>query len=356
MEHLPSLMKAYRFNPFSREFTLKDIPVPKPQPNQVLIRVLAAGVCHSDVSALYHPDAVQLWPPLEGDTFTMGHEGAGEVVELGSDVAKAYPNTGVGAYVAINFGCNACGMCKGGRQNLCVDHPFHGLGLDGSWAEYIAVDASIAIPIKRDISPEVAAVATDAVLTPYHAMKSVGKVQAGDTILIMGCGGLGQNAIQIARNCLQAGTIIACDIKAESLQVAKELGADFAVHPDHLPDLVQKNQITIDVAFDIVGVQTTFDQIVNAIPSGGRIVLVGIGAHFVQFHVQVAIVKEIQILGCFWGTREEFVEVMEAISDGKITPRVESRDFKECSEVLEDLRDGRVSGRAVIRWGYDKEI
>lgn len=357
MVPLPSVMKAYRFNSKTHELTLKDIPVPKPRPNQVLVRILAAGVCHSDVSAVFHPEAVQLEPlPDEGDTFTLGHEGAGVVVELGSAVAENYPEITQGAYVAIHDGCDTCNMCKGGRQNLCVEHPLHGLGSDGTWAEYMVLDAHAAVPVKRDISPEIVAVATDAALTPYHALKNIGKVRPGDTVLIVGCGGLGQNAVQIARNCLGAATIIACDRKEESLQVVREGGADYAVHPDQLEELVQKKRLMIDVAFDFVGVQATFDQVVGLIPSGGKIVLVGIGSHFVKVHLQVAIVREIQILGCFWGTKGELAEVLEAIGDGKIKPRVESRDFDECVRVLEDLRDGKVSGRVAIRWPYRNKL
>ena len=356
MNALPSEMKAYRFNPVTRELVLKDIPVPRPGPNQVLVRILAAGVCHSDVSAVFHPQAVQLEAPPNSDTFTLGHEGAGVVVELGSTVSENYPDITQGAYVAIHDGCDNCNMCKGGRQNLCVDHPLHGLGSDGTWSEYMVLDAYAAVLVKRDISPEIVAVATDAALTPYHALKTVGKVQVGDTVLIIGCGGLGQNAVQIARNCLGAKTIIACDRKEESLQIVRENGAHYAVRPDQLPDLIQKKQLVIDAAFDFVGIQATFDQVISLIPSGGKMVLVGIGSQFLQIHLQVAIVREIQILGCFWGSKGELGEVLEAIGDGKIRPKVESRDFGECLKVLEELRDGKVSSRVAIRWPYRNKL
>lgn len=356
MEALPSTMKAYRFNPITHELVLKEIPIPKLRSDQILVRILAAGVCHSDVSAVFHPDAVQLDPPLEGDTFTMGHEGAGVVVELGSDVVGKYPHITQGTYVAVHDGCDTCGMCKGGRQNLCVEQPLHGLGSDGTWAEYMAISAHSAVPVKRDITPEIVAVATDAALTPYHALKTVGKVQSGDTVLIVGCGGLGQNAVQIAKNCLGAKIVIACDRKEESLHLALEGGADYAVPPDQLEELIRKEQFTIDVAFDFVGVQATFDQVIALIPSGGKVVLVGIGSHFIKVHLQVAILREIQILGCFWGTRGELAEVLEAIGDGKIKPRVESRSFDECIQVLEELRDGKVSARAAIRWPYRNKL
>ncbi|CAL1694507.1 unnamed protein product [Somion occarium] len=347
-------MFAYRFNTKTQNLSREEIPIPKPRSDEVLVKVTASGVCHSDVSALYHPETVQLQVHTGGDTLTMGHEAAGTITELGSEVEEKYPELAVGTQIAM-LGpnpCNedSCEMCLANKGNLCGARGWYGLSIDGAWAGYVALRASSVVPIppNTQILPEVVAVATDAALTTYHALKTIGNVQAGQTVVILGCGGLGQNAVQIAKHCLGAGCVIACDLREQSLEVAKEGGADHTTYPNNIENLVRRLNLSVDIVLDCVGIPSTTETAANIVKRGGRIVSVGVGAKTLQVPLVIAIGKEIQILPCVWGTKSELAEVLEAIAQGKIKPQLETRPFEDCFKVLEELRDGKLKSRVVL--------
>ncbi|KAK7695031.1 hypothetical protein QCA50_002219 [Cerrena zonata] len=347
-------MFAFRLNTTTIEITREEIPIPVPKEDEVLVKVTAAGVCGSDVSAVYHPERVQLRALTGGDSLTMGHEAAGVVTELGSGVAANYPELVVGTHVAMlgTNPCNedSCDACLVDRGNLCWSKGWYGLTRDGAWAAYVAIRASSAVPVptKVTIPPGVVAVATDAVLTPYHAVKTIANVRAGENVLIIGSGGLGLNAVQIAKNCTEAACVIATDLREQSLGLAKEIGADHAVLPDKLAELISTHKLRVDVVVDFVGIPSTIKTAVTVVKRLGRVVIAGIGANVFEIPRQTAMAKEVQILPSMWGTRSELVEVLGAIGEGKITPKVETRPFDECIKVLEELRDGKLKSRVAL--------
>lgn len=260
----------------------------------------------------------------------------------------------VGTYIAV-YGANgcfeaSCRECSSGMDNLCPNTSWIGLGRDGSWAGYAAIPASSCVPVPgtpATIAPAVVAVATDAVLTPYHALKACSRVQPGQTVLCLGVGGLGLNGVEIAKNCLGA-TVIACDTRHSSLNQAKELGADIALTPDALIGYVKEHKLSIDVVADFCGTQQTFDLASQAVAPGGIVHIVGLMQPTIQITPLNMMAKDMTVKVSFWGCKHELVEVLQAIKDGKIHPHVQTRSLEDCEKVLEEMIAGKLKSRIAL--------
>lgn len=347
-------MVAYRIIPGLTEPQRTILPIPTPGPDEVLVKVLASGVCHSDVHLLD-------WSatrPFSQATHTLGHEGAGIVVRVGERVAQETQTLQVGTYVAV-LTTNACGQpectrCSRGFANVCFARPMLGIGADGSWAEYVVARASTVVPVPGNnpkserLSPSVVAAATDAVMTPWHGLKRAAGVREGQTVLIFGCGGLGINAIQIAKNVLGAGVVIASDIREESLTIARSLGADYAIPPAALKGLLEEKGLEVDVAVDLVGKQVTLDSAVDVVRTGGVILLLGLGDDAVSVNPLAVTTKQLTISGSFGGDFHDLEECLHAIDEGKVVPEVENRPMDECAQVIKDLAAGRIRTRIAL--------
>ncbi|KAI0645722.1 alcohol dehydogenase [Trametes meyenii] len=349
------LMIAYRFVPGKDEPQREIVLVPTPGPGEVLVKVLAAGVCHSDIHLFERPESR---PPVQ-NAYTLGHEGAGIITAQGRSIAsdpRAVSRLALGTYVAILMlnTCGQCTKCARGLTNLCFDPPMIGLGVDGCWAEYVVVRATCVVPVPGNdpqsarLPPAVVAVTTDAVMTPWHALTRVARVKPGQTVLIFGCGGLGTNAIQIAKHALGVSTVIATDVRTESLALASKLGADFAVTPDRLKGLLRENGLAVDVAVDLVGVQATIDAAMIYVRAGGTIVFVGQGSNKVSISIMATTTKQLEIKGSFAGDYRDLEECLQAVAEGKVRPEVESRPLEECVEAVRALARGGVKARIAL--------
>ncbi|GJE87709.1 zinc-binding dehydrogenase [Phanerochaete sordida] len=351
----PKTMMAYRYVPNELNPVAQRIPIPIPAADEVLIKVLAAGVCHSDIGILLPGDSINGFVPRS--TFTLGHEGAGTIAELGSAVASTHPNLKVGDYVAVWSGkpCaqHSCAACAAGHDNLCVftTGAIHGLGLDGTWAEYIVLHAGSAVRVPASparVPPRVVCAATDAVLTPYHALKTCCGVRARDTVLCMGLGGLGVNAVALAKRVFGVACVVGCDTRASAQDDARAAGADYAVGPDALLALLAEKHLDVDIAIDFVGVQTTFDACFAAVRPGGTAHIVGLGTDAVEYRTLKLMSKDLTLKTSFWGTRAELAEVLQVVADGLLEPKVTSRPMSQCVEVLDNLRAGKVQARVAL--------
>lgn len=278
---------------------------------------------------------------------------AGIIAELGSAVRDEHSELTKGTYVAV-YAPNSCFQpsctaCASGHTNLCKAHLCLGLGQNGCWAKYLAVRASCVVPIPagpQALPPAIAAVATDAVLTPYHALRT--SVKEGQTVLCLGAGGLGLNAVAIAKNCCGASSVVACDTRESSLLQAAGVGADHTAHPDDLLKYLADNEVLVDVAVDFVGTQATFDLCFAALRPGGMINIVGVAGKPLQVDPVIMMAKEMTSRVIFWGRKEELVEVLQAIADGKLRPMVELRPMSECVQVLQELHEGKLKNRVAL--------
>lgn len=261
----------------------------------------------------------------------------------------------MGTYVAIHaldscpISASACTNCLRGFSNICEGRTY-GITHDGSWAPYAAVHASsvVRVPTGPDrIPPEVVCAATDAVITPFHAMK-ICRLGPAHTVLCVGVGGLGLNGVQIAKRLMGARCVIACDTRTVALENARAAGADHVVHPDELLSLVSEKDLLIDFAFDFVGTQKTFDACMAAVAVGGTIHSIGISAQTLVASPTMRMAKELTLKASQYGTREELGEVLQAIADGLLSPQVSTRPMSECEQVLDALREGKVQSRVAL--------
>lgn len=350
-------MIAYRFIPGLKEPQRQIVPVPIPGPDEVLIKVLAAGLCHSDIHILDESDTT----PLAPHPFTLGHEGAGVISRLGDAVASnpaSAQRLAVGTYVAVLLtnACDTpkCARCGSGLENVCFSRHLLGLGADGSWAEYVVARAYTVVPVPGNnprhprLTPAVVAVATDAVLTPWHALKKVGRVRPGQTVLVIGCGGLGSNAIQIAKHALGAAVVVATDIREDSLALARKIGADYAVPPAELKTLRDAKGLTIDVVVDVVGIQASMDGAAELAKPGGTVVLIGQGQKSVAISPATMAMKQLTVKGTFVGDYKDLEECLHAIGEGQVVPEVETRAMSDCVQALKELAAGKVRARVAL--------
>ncbi|KYG68014.1 alcohol dehydrogenase [Bdellovibrio bacteriovorus] len=331
-------MFAARYVPGEKKLSLTDIPKPRPGPRDVLLKIRAAGICHSDLHVL----AGEVPYP---HTFTMGHEACGEVVEKGNEVSADIKVGGLYAVHGPNP-CGDCTYCRTGHDNLCngPGRTFVGLGQDGAYADYLVVPARNVVEVPKGVSPEVAAVATDAVLTPYHAIKTLGEVQTNSKVLVIGLGGLGINGVQVA--VALGAKVTATDLRESSLELAKKFGANETVNSKEIDKKIKP--ASFDVVIDFVGRDSTFTQAQTFVRPGGTIVLVGLGSSHVPVISTPLISYQVRVQGAFWGTHQEMHEIFQLIDEGKIKPQVETAPMKDVNHWLEELEAGRVKSRMAL--------
>jgi propanol-preferring alcohol dehydrogenase len=326
-----------------------DIPEPEPGPGQVLLKVLAAGLCHSDLAVMGLP--VRRLPfPLP---ITLGHECVGRVAALGPGAR----GVGVGDVVAVYgpWGCGACPSCVAGRENYCpharrlgIQPP--GLGAPGAIADYMLVDdARHLVPI-GDLDPVAAAPLTDAALTPYHAIRRVlPRLGPDSTAVVIGSGGLGHIAIQLLR-ALTAARVIALDVSPDKLDLARAVGAHEALL-SNADAPVRVRQLTDGLGaraiLDFVGVDSTARAAVAMVATDSDIVHIGMGGAGIATGFGL-VPPGVSVTAPYWGTRTELLEVLELARTGALTVHIEQFGLDEAPLTYERLRAGTIAGRAVI--------
>ncbi|MEU1147757.1 NAD(P)-dependent alcohol dehydrogenase [Streptomyces sp. NPDC005863] len=342
-------MKAVQYRGAGAAPEVITVPRPAPGPGQVLLKVTAAGVCHSDIAVMSQPDEALGFPlPL-----TLGHEGAGTVAALGEGVTGLALGDSVAVYGP--WGCGACLMCAQGKENYCtraaglgIRPP--GLGAPGAIAEYLLVDDPRHLVPLGGLDPVTAVPLTDAGLTPYHAIRtSLPKLTPGSTAVVIGTGGLGHVAIQLLR-ALTPARVIALDVTEEKLRLARAVGAHEAVLSDPAAaDRVREltGGLGAQAVFDFVGAPPTAATAIGcaAVESDVSIVGIGGGAVAVGFGTTP---YDTAVRSPYWGSRAELIEVLDLARSGVLDVHVETYALDDAPRAYEDLHAGRVHGRAVI--------
>ncbi|KIW79867.1 hypothetical protein Z517_06482 [Fonsecaea pedrosoi CBS 271.37] len=324
-----------------------EIPVPSISEDGLLVKIRAAGVCHSDINLIKFEVKTGSW---FRDKYTLGHEGAGEVVRVGPNVK----NFRVGDMVAIHpgAGCmqSTCRPCSIGQTQFCERGDHHGVGEDGSFAPYIAIKAASAIKMPLNVSFAEGAVAMDSIMTAYHAVVQRAAAQNEETVLLYGLGGLGFSALQIL---LHIGSrVIVVDQKQTVLDQAVKFGVkeEDVVPPEtqNVAEWIQKKGLVPDKAIDFVGSSGTFKASCEAVRPGGTIVLVGMFEDSVTFYHRRGIRKGLNVLCSLGGTYADAAKGLELVSAGVISPQVELRSLFDLPQALYDLDCGKVKGRIVL--------
>ncbi len=327
------------------------MPVPEPGPGQVLVKVGGAGACHSDLHILEMPKPQGKSPFAL--PFTLGHENAGWVEELGPGVTGFMPGDPVIVYGP--WGCGLCMNCRSGLENYCQRSGGPtpgGLGArDGGMAHYLLVPAARFLVPLGDLDPRDAAPLSDAALTSYHAIKrSLHVLGPGSAAVVIGAGGLGQMAIQLLRALSGATTIIAVDTTTDKLEIAKRMGADeMLVSGDaavqRIMDMTQGQGA--ELVLDMVGVDPTLAMAAAVSRVLGHLTIVGIGGGALPVNFQSPR-HECSVSSPFWGSIPELLEVVSLAQAGKISLLVEHFPLDRAAQAYQLLHDGKIFGRAVI--------
>jgi propanol-preferring alcohol dehydrogenase len=330
---------------------LVEIPDPTPGPDEVVVQVGGAGLCHSDLHVLALPFEVFPLP------LTLGHEVSGHVATVGSSVQGW--SGGEPVLVHLAWGCGTCRQCVAGRDNACAmfgrhgTPPAPGLGPPGGMAEYVVVPARHLVAL-GDLDPVTSAPLADAGLTPYHAIASeLGRLVPGSTAVAVGLGGLGHMGVQILK-ALTPATIIAVDLDEAKLAVASRLGAEHTIVSDGSTAatvLELTGGYGADVVFDFTGVQPTVDLAVACVAPTGAIRIVGLGGGALTYPAggdPFSLPWGVSVTRAYGGTRRDLDEVVALARAGALHVEVEQHPLDDGIEVFHKLERGEVAGRAVL--------
>lgn len=336
-------MKAAVVNRLGEGLSVEDVAVLEPGPGQVLVKLVATGVCHTDLHA-----ADGDWPVKPTPPFIPGHEGVGEVVQVGEGVTDLHPGDMVGnAWLA--YACGDCEYCRTGWETLCEQQKNSGYSVDGSFGQYMLVDASFAARIPEGADPQEIAPVLCAGVTVYKGLK-VSEARPGQWVVISGIGGLGHVAVQYAK--AMGLRVAAVDIADDKLELARKYGAEVLVNARN-EDPAQAIQEQVGGAHAVLVTAVhpeAFGQAIGMTRRGGTIVFVGLPPGDFPAPIFDIVLKALTIRGSIVGTRQDLAEAIDFYDRGLIHPNFTTRNLEEINDVMGELRDGRVDGRVVI--GY----
>ncbi len=298
-------MKTVRLTAIGRPLALQEVPLPEYGHGEVLVRIKAAGICHSDA---HYRAGVSSTGPLPQ---TLGHEIAGVVEAVGPGVTRVRPGDRVCLHYLVT--CGQCHHCNRGQEQFCVHGQMLGKHRDGGYAEYIAVPERGVVALPDEIPFEHAAIMMCSSATSFHALRK-GRLQAGETAAVFGAGGLGMSAIQLARG-LGALTVYAVDINPDKLALAEHFGA-IAVNASQADPVAEIRRLSggrgVDVALELIGLALTMRQAVQTLGIQGRAVLAGIADRpFEVDSYRELLGNEGEIIGCSDHLLQEFPLLIE---------------------------------------------
>ena len=339
---MPDFMKAAVLEEYQKPLVIREVPYPKPGRGEVTIRILASGLCASDL----HLQDGRI--PSSHVPYIPGHEMVGEIYELGEGVDRPLGQRVLGF---IDITCNTCRLCTSGRANLCLSLKRLGFELDGSHAQFCRLPAQNAVPICPEVPVEKAAVIPDAVACMYHAIREKGGVRAGDRVLILGVGGLGIQGIQILK--YFGAEVSVTSRQDQKLEIARSFGADLCINTGRQDLTEEIRRFTggemCDVVLDNIGIASTIEQSLQVLRPAGRVVVIGYADQEFTAVYQHIMLKEKEIVGCRASNLHELKEVIRLVERGVIDPYIyRTYPFEAINQALDDLRNGKSLGRTVL--------
>ncbi len=336
-------MKAAVFHGPQRPLEIAEVPDPRPARDEVLVRVAGCGLCHTDLHYIDHGVKTFKPPPL-----ILGHEAAGVVAELGPGVT----GRAVGDRVLIPsvLGCGQCDYCRQGRENLCSQMVMLGNNIDGAYAELVVVPAKELLLVPEALPLERACVIADALSTPFHAVRRRAKVQLGESVVVVGCGGVGLNVVQCAA--AAGGRVIALDLNDARLDLAKRLGAGTVINTTGMDRVDKKiRELTgggADVAIEAIGSPATIELAFGLLRRGGRLCVIGYSQEPVSLPAARLMYHELEIVGSLGCGAGEYREILSLVAAGtlQLEPIVSGTiPLADINEGLDRLRRGQG-----VRW------
>ena len=335
-------MKAAVVRAFGKPLTIEEIPIPMPGPGEVLIKVMATGVCHTDLHA-----ANGDWSGRPALPFVPGHEGAGVIAALGPEVTRLKEGDPVGV-AWLHDACGACEYCMTGWDSLCESQHNTGYSVNGSFAEYVLGAAPYVGRLPNN--PDFAQMAPIlcAGVTSYKAIKET-EAKPGEWIAISGVGGLGQLGIQYAK--AMGLHVAALDVTEEKLALARATGADVTVNAKSADAAAQIVKRTGGGAHGVMVTAVSpaaFAQAINMVRRKGTISLVGLPPGNFATPIVDVVMRRITLRGSIVGGREDLAEAIAFAAEGKVRAEIRKTKLENINQVFDDLKAGAVNGRVVI--------
>ncbi|HGD4942222.1 TPA: alcohol dehydrogenase AdhP [Streptococcus agalactiae] len=334
-------MKAVVVNQASTGVEVVEHDLPKVGHGEALVKVEYCGVCHTDLHVA-HGDFGQVPGRI------LGHEGIGIVEEIGEGVTSLR----VGDRVSIAWffeGCGHCEYCTTGRETLCRSVKNAGYSVDGGMSEYAVVTADYAVKVPEGLDPAQASSITCAGVTTYKAIKEAGAAP-GQWIAVYGAGGLGNLAVQYAKKVFNAH-VVAVDINADKLQLAKEVGADLTVNGKEIKDVAAYIQEKTGGCHGVVVTavsKVAFNQEIDSVRAGGTVVAVGLPSEYMELSIVKTVLDGIRVVGSLVGTRKDLEEAFAFGAEGLVVPVVEKVPVDTAPQVFDEMERGLIQGRKVL--------
>lgn len=336
-------MRAAVVTKLGAPLEVREVPVPVPAAGQVLVRLEASGICHTDIHA-----ANGDWPVKPAPPFVPGHEGVGIIEAVGQGIDPARVGTRV-AIPWLGHACGECSYCVSGWETLCEQQHNTGYSVDGCYAEHTLADARYAVPVPDGVSSVDAAPLTCAGVTTYKAVKVAG-VRSAERVAVVGIGGLGHLALQYAR--IAGGFTVAVDVEDDKLALARDLGADHTVNARTTDPVAAIAELGgVDVAIVTAASPKSFEQAFASLRRGGRLVCVGLPADGVlPIPVFDLVLKGITVVGSIVGTRQDLAEVFALHAAGRTRVVASTRKLDDVNSSFTEILNGSVPARLVIEF------
>lgn len=351
-------MKAARMHEYRKPLILEDVPVPDIRPDEVLVKVAAAGMCRTDMQLVdgYFQKYAHIELPA-----TLGHEIAGVVHKIGGAVrGSAGLEEGDQVVVVGGWGDGTCRHCQVGNTQICAHGRWPGFGPYGGYAEFLPVPARYLIRVDKRLKAEEIAPLTDAGLTPYRGIKKLrdaGALGPDRVLAVFGVGGLGAYAVQYAKLLGGGARVVAFARSPDKLAVAKEYGADHVFSTrGKSPDDVRKElsratgQGELDAVIDCAGAGELIQLGFGLLSVGGHYASVGLVGDRIDIPLFPLVAREYTYHGSFWGNYNDLSEVMALAAQGKIRHTIKTITFEQINENIDLLRTGEIVGRAVVKF------
>ncbi len=334
-------MRAAMVHHFGQPLTIEDVPTPTPGPGEVLVRIETSGLCHTDIHA-----ANGDWPVQPSPPFIPGHEGVGLVERVGAGVSRVREGDRV-AVPWLGWACGACEACASGWETLCPNAKYTGYTVNGGFAEYVVADAAFVGIVPQGIDPLDAAPLTCAGVTTYKAVKVSG-ARSSDLVAVFGIGGLGHLALQYAR--IAGATVAAVDVVEAKLEVAKHLGAEYAINAA-THDVAAELQAMggADCAIALAASPRSCEQAFASLRRNGTLVLVGLPRdNIMHLPIFETVLKGITVVGSLVGTRVDLAETFDLHAAGRTTVVRETRHLEDVNSSMAEVLSGTVDARLVF--------
>lgn len=337
-----SLMKAAVVTAFNQPLEIKQVEIPKVSAGKVLVKVIATGVCHTDLHAM-HGD----WPIKPSLPFIPGHEGVGKVVEIGEGV----DHLKVGDTVGIPWLYSACGHCDhcyAGWETLCKKQQNSGYSVNGSFAEYCLADGDYVGVIPEGVDLLAIAPILCAGVTVYKGLKMT-EAKTGDWVAISGIGGLGHVAVQYAKT--MGFSVVAIDVDDSKLELAKSLGADVTINAIKQNVKEAVLEATNDGCHGVLVTAVSpkaFEQAVQIIRRGGTMVLNGLPPGKFDLSIFDMVLDGITVRGSIVGTRLDLKEALEIAARGNVKAHINVEPLENINDIFDRMEAGKIDGRIVV--------